>query len=262
MVGQHEKGPKQPPTPAHISETLPAPWPPAKYSEGVEDLVNEVKYALKGEPHPAEPAPAKAKDKPSVEAPKQTHEAEIKSKGPDEAVEPPKGKQWYPGAADLPLGFEPPPGYAVPPPKKVLKSTAGLLLVAPAVAEFTASEPLLSELASTVDNLAKYAEDNPKAEKGVNRILETVKKDLEDLGSKIESNKKHYQDELRQNLETQAETYTMKLIEADMAAQDKLDTQDEEWKKYFDQERLSLLQKYQEKLDNELEAQKDIINER
>jgi len=48
----------------------------------------------------------------------------------------------------------------------------------------------------------------------------------------------------------------------DIKHQDQLDTQDEDWRKYFDQERLALLQRYQEKLDQELAAQEDIINQR
>ncbi|KAG8798477.1 Formation of crista junctions protein 1 [Serendipita sp. 398] len=148
------------------------------------------------------------------------------------------------------------------PPKKVPKSKAGLLLVAPAVAEFKASEPLLDELATTVDNLAKYLEDNPKAERGVNKILDVAKKDLVELATKIEKASKDSKEELEKHLEQQRKEYSGKLLEAEMTAQDKLDAQDEEWRKYFDQERLSLLEKYQEKLDNELTTQKDLINER
>jgi len=54
----------------------------------------------------------------------------------------------------------------------------------------------------------------------------------------------------------------MQLLDADIKHQDQLDTQDEDWRKYFDQERLALLQRYQEKLDQELAAQEDIINQR
>jgi mitofilin len=162
----------------------------------------------------------------------------------------------------LPLEFEPPPGYALRPPKKVPKTTAGLLLVAPAVEEFTASEPMLKELANTVDNLAKYLEENPKAEKGVNKVLEAAKQELSELGTKITTTQESAKKELETKLGEQAKSYSVKLLEAELESRDKLDAQDDEWKKYFDQERLSLLQKYQEKLDNELETQKELINER
>lgn len=256
---RHEKGPAHGPAPADISNTPPAPWPPARYSEGVEDLVNEVKYALKGEPQLSKPAAVEKDTKTSAE---EKHEEPVAvGQQPKKDIEPPKGKKWYEGPA-LPLGFEPPPGYALHPPKKVPKTEAGLLLVAPAVADFAASEPLLQELAMTVDNLSKYLEENPKAAKGVNQILDVAKKDLAELGTKIETSKKESKQQLEVRLKEQAQSYSVKLLEAELAAQDKLDSQDEEWRKYFDQERVSLLEKYQEKLDNELATQKDLINER
>jgi mitofilin len=265
-----EKGLPHDPIPTHISAHPAAPLPPKSYSEGVEDLVREVKSVLKGDPIPL------AEDRHEQEAIRATAAEPEKQAGPahteppaapaapmkeGETPEAPQGKKWY-TTAQLPLGFEPPPGYTVPPPKVVPKTTAGLLLVAPAVAEFTASEPLLNELATMVDNLAKYLEDNPKAERSVNKILDVAKKDLADLGSKIESVKKESKEKLETSLEEAARSYSVKLLEAELNARDKLDAQDEEWRHYFEQERLSLLQKYQEKLDNELATQNDLINER
>ena len=263
-----QKGPPHGPTPANISSQLPAPLPPKSYSEGVEELVNEVKSVLKGdlvslaeERHERELAQAKeAEQKTGPVRAEATPPPAAPVKEP-ESPEDPQGRKWY-HKTPLPLGFEPPPGYAVPPPKEVPKTSAGLLLVAPAVAEFTESEPLLNQLATTVDKLAKYLEDNPKAEKGVNRILDVAKKDLADLGTKIESVKKESKEKLEKSLEEQTREYSVKLLEAELSARDKLDSQDQEWRHYFEQERLSLLQKYQEKLENELETQKDLINER
>lgn len=264
-----EKGLPHGIAPTHISETLPAPFPPKSYSEGVEDLVHEVKGVLKGDPIDRQEQEI-AKSKVAPEPEKKTESVRSESTPApakptlpaQEDSEPPKGKQWYENKAPLPLGFEPPPGYALHPPKVVPKTTAGLLLVAPAVAEFTASEPLLSELATTVDNLAKYLEDNPKAERNVNKILDVAKKDLADLGIKIETVKKESKEQLQASLHEQAESYAVKLLEAELNARDKLDTQDEEWRHYFEQERLALLQRYQEKLDNELATQNELINER
>lgn len=260
QLGTHtEKGEPRELPPTHISRTLPAPLPPAHYSPGVEDLVAEVKGVLKGDPivfPPPAPEPAKPAAKEEEPHPPAAPQVEM-----EPPPEPPKGKQWYEGPP-LPLGFEPPPGYAIKPPRKVPKSTAGLILVAPSVAEFTASEPLLSELAGTVDNLAKYLEENPKAERSVNKILEVAKDDIAHLGQKIETIQKESKEQLEAHLEKQKKEYSLKLLEAELSAQDKLDSQDEEWRKYFEQERLSLLQKYQEKLDSELEAQKALINAR
>lgn len=274
---RRERGPSRGTPTTEISEALPAPLPPSHYSEGVEGLVNEVNTALKGEPELDKATtntkpigPASILPSPTPTAPDMSPDqkpvgpmlGEVLETQTEEAPQPPPpGKKWYEGPA-LPLGFEPPPGYALHPPKKVPKTEAGLLLVAPAVKEFTASEPLLQELASQVDSLSKYLEENPKAAKGANKVLEVAKKDLSDLGEKIQRFQKESKEKLEKSLEEQAQAYTVKLIESDMSAQDKLDSQDEEWRKYFDQERLSLLQKYQEKLDNELATQKDLINER
>lgn len=269
LHAQKERGPARGIVPANIERGTAAPLPPAYYSEGAGELVNEVEAALKGEPESAitklvdtvlnvKPSPGTAH--PAISATSYP-EASKAEKQDNEEVTPPQGKQWYDGPT-LRLGFEPPPGYSVRPPKKVPKTTAGLLLVAPAVEEFTGSEPLLKELAGTVDNLAKYLEDNPKAEKGVNKILEAAKKDIADLGSKITSTQEDAKKQLESKLEEQTKSYSVKLLEAELESRDKLDSQDEEWRKYFDQERLSLLQKYQEKLDDELATQKDLINQR
>ena len=56
--------------------------------------------------------------------------------------------------------------------------------------------------------------------------------------------------------------FTMKLMELEMEAQDKLDSQEESFKKYFEEERVKFVQAYREKLDRELHAQSEIINER
>ncbi|KAG8770604.1 Formation of crista junctions protein 1, partial [Serendipita sp. 397] len=170
-----EKGEPHGIAPTHISSTKPAPLPPAHYSEGVEELVKEVKVVLKGDPVVFPPASQEVdKPQPKEEVKESTVTGvSAPTYEEKEVVNPPAGKQWY-TEEPLPLGFEPPPGYTLKPPKKVPKSKAGLLLVAPAVAEFKASEPLLDELATTVDNLAKYLEDNPKAERGVNKILDVA----------------------------------------------------------------------------------------
>ncbi len=82
------------------------------------------------------------------------------------------------------------------------------------------------------------------------------------LGEQIRKSKEEAKLELETKLDQQAREYSMHLLGTDVKHQDQLDTQDEDWRKYFDQERLALLQRYQEKLDQELAAQEDIINQR
>ncbi|KAG5323526.1 hypothetical protein C0989_012074, partial [Termitomyces sp. Mn162] len=47
-----------------------------------------------------------------------------------------------------------------------------------------------------------------------------------------------------------------------MEAQDKLDNQEDDFRKFFDQERQKLIQSYHEKLHNQLQTQTELINER
>ena len=236
-----------PPVPANI-ERHQTPRRPAHLSGGVEELVNEVEIALEG---PVVMEIEQAKSGGIVESSAPT----------EEERKPPPGKKWYEGPP-LPLGWEPPPGYVARPPKKVPRANSGLLLVAPSVSSFASLEPVLADLGSTIDNLAKYLEDHPKALKGADKVLQHAQSDLMQLGEQIKKSKEEAKLKLETKLDQQAREYSMQLLDADIKHQDQLDTQDEDWRKYFDQERLSLLQRYQEKLDQELAAQEDIINQR
>lgn len=237
--------PHHPPIPANI-ERHRIPGRPAHFSEGVEELVSEVEVVL---------------NDPVVMKIEQAKTGDVASAPTEEEPKLPPGKKWYEGPP-LPLGWEPPPGYVSRPPKKVPRANSGLLLVAPSVSSFAPLEPVLADLASTIDNLAKYLEDHPKALKGADNVLQHAQGDLVQLGEQIKKSKEEAKLELETKLDEQAREYSMQLLETDIKHQDQLDTQDEDWRKYFDQERLALLQRYQEKLDQELAAQEDTINQR
>jgi mitofilin len=238
------------PSPVNI-ERHPTALRPAHFSEGVEKLVNEVEVALKGLVV-TQTEQAKAGGLAQVIVPSAATEEEP-------TLSP--GKKWYEGPP-LPLGWEPPPGYVTRPAKKIPRANSGLLLVAPSVSSFASLEPVLTDLASTIDNLASYLEDHPKALKGADRVLQHAQGDLLQLGEQIKKSKEAAKLELETKLDQQTREYSMQLLDADIKHQDQLDTQDEDWRKYFDQERLALLQRYQEKLDQELAAQEEIINQR
>ncbi|KAI0789895.1 mitochondrial inner membrane protein Mitofilin [Abortiporus biennis] len=182
-----------------------------------------------------------------------------------------KGKEVY--DAPLPLGFEPPPGYARPaPPKPAPKATSSeaaaaavpvpLPLVAPVVAEFEASEPVLTQLASVIDNLASYVNSDPTAADKARDILENAKGDLTQLATRIDQVKQEERSKLEATLDEQTREYTLKLLELEMEAQDKLDNQEEGFKKFFEDEKARFIAAYREKLNRELETQSEIINER
>ncbi|TFK40195.1 mitochondrial inner membrane protein Mitofilin [Crucibulum laeve] len=178
----------------------------------------------------------------------------------------------------LPLGFEPPPGFSRPaPPKKaepepVAEAESPLVieapvivtlpLVAPSVSSLGESEPIISHLAGTIDNLASYLASNPEAASKATDVLEIAKNDLTALGERIEKSKLDERLALEAKLDEQTREYTLKLMELEMEAQDKLDDQQEGFRKFFDDERVKLAQSYREKLEQELKTQTELINER
>lgn len=174
----------------------------------------------------------------------------------------------------LPIGFEPPPGFSRPSPSKPRPAEekpatklaepepkpVELPSVTPVVA--TASEPIITHLASTIDNLASFLKSDPKAAQKAGDVLETAKIDLAALVDRIEAVKEHERNTLESKLDEQTREYTLKLMELEMEAQDKLDSQEEGFKQLLEQERAKLIQAYREKLEDELRVQTELINER
>ncbi|EIN09966.1 hypothetical protein PUNSTDRAFT_52095 [Punctularia strigosozonata HHB-11173 SS5] len=210
------------------------------FSAGVEELIEEAEAALAGK-IPKEPV----------------HEVAGKIGGTNVYDSP------------LPLGFEPPPGYArpAPPPKPTPAPVAApapdpLPLVAPAVAELGASEPVIAQLADVIDNLASYLNSNPTAAEKARDILDIAKIDLTELAGKVDKVKAEEKEKLEATLDEQARQYNLKLLELEMAAQDKLDMQEDEFKKYLEDEKAKFVKAYREKLEQELATQSEIINQR
>ena len=223
-------------------------------SDGVRELVEEAEAALADKPRPTktqQPAPT-----PTTASPEQpTTEAKVPKNVYD---------------APLPLGFEPPPGFSKPKPPsppapEVVEAPPApppLPLIAPEISEHTASEPIISQLATTIDSLTVYLNSNPAAAEKAHGFIDTAKLDLMNLASRIEKIKQDEQAALEQQLDDQAREYTVKLLELEMGAQDKLDSQEDEFRKLFEEERTKLVRAYREKLSQELQTQSEIINER
>lgn len=181
--------------------------------------------------------------------------------------------------AELPLGFEIPPGFISRPrpnseslpsqpdidiPVEVVSDVPELPLLAPIVGEFASSEPVLSQLASTIDNLASFSKENPSlsVNSNVKHILEIAQNDLTTLGERLQTIKEQEKAKLEQRLEEQARDYSLQLLQLELAAQDRLDQQGEEWRKFSQEERQQLVRAYRAKLEAELQAQGEIINQR
>ncbi|KAI0077072.1 hypothetical protein K474DRAFT_1684496 [Panus rudis PR-1116 ss-1] len=260
----HEKGAKAVAVARHQS---------VEFSEGVEELVRKAEAAIAGKQVEGEPDVTTTLPQPDVgpdHVPPQPSDGVTSETKPSSS-----GTNVY--DAPLPLGFEPPPGYARPaPPKKEttpspvpehapLKAEPApspLPLVAPAVQEFSATEPVISQLAGVIDNLASFLNSNPTAAEKARDILDTAKIDLTQLASRIEEVKEEERKKLEAQLDEKTREYTIKLLELEMQAQDKLDSQEEGFRKLFEEEKARFIRAYREKLNKELEAQSEIINER
>lgn len=172
----------------------------------------------------------------------------------------------------LPIGFEPPPGFELPRPassapkgsiKPAPTPIAPLPLVAPAVLSLATSEPVLGQLASTIDTLAKLVSNTSEiVSTNAAGVLKVAQSDIEKLASRLEAIKKEENAKLETSLAAQAKEYSNLLVSQEKDLIDRLDTQEEDWKKAFDDERKNLVGAYREKLEKELETQQEIINQR
>lgn len=222
----------------------------------VDDLVQRAEAAIAGKPY--------VKDPPTP--PPKIITVEVIDSSEPASSEPAKNVYDIP----LPLGFEPPPGFSRPAPPKPASTEeknastepepVELPSVAPAVS--TASEPIITHLAGTIDSLAAFLKSDPKAAQKAGDVLETAKSDLAALVERIEIVKEQERSALESQFDDQTREYTLKLLELEMEAQDKLDSQEEGYKQLFEQERARFIQAYREKLNHELQVQTELINER
>lgn len=195
-------------------------------------------------------------------------------------------KQAYTGPA-LPIGFEPPPGYYVPKPAEpTTRSTehaqlaadplqAGLPepkpvlpLLAPKVHEFTSAqdEPIISQLASTIDSLAEslsatsHAAASSSTTDAVSpaAILTRAQDDLASLSGRLQALK----DDERRKLEETAERKRAE-FEAQLRARESEWTNKEgELVEGWKEEREKLVDGWRKVLDRELEGQRVGIEQR
>ncbi|CAE6434419.1 unnamed protein product [Rhizoctonia solani] len=226
-----------------------------QFSEGVSELAKEVEAALRksgedGIGIPGNTSASKNKDK-NEEVPP-AYEKEWT---------PPKGKQLYTGPP-LPIGFEPPPGYVLPPPKKQDKEKEKKDELPRLAPKLNASEPVIAQLAKTIDSLAAFVQANPSTLASAQGVLSIAQGDLEKLGEKFESAKAEERKKLEKKLDDQAKEYEDKLLGLEMEGKERLDKQEEDWKGVFEEERKKIIAAYRQKLEKELETQGEIINQR
>ncbi|KLO07632.1 hypothetical protein SCHPADRAFT_917148 [Schizopora paradoxa] len=243
---------------------------PVSFSEGVEGLVKQVEAALSGKPIDVLPEATMTPEQPAGSPPDSSHpksnsEEEV---GVKEVISNGNGKLY---TGELPLGFEPPPGYSRPKkasaPSPSASSTSEVKAnevepLSVSVADLASSEPAIAELASTIDSLTSYLKSTPGAEVNTKNVIKTAHDDLKQLAERIEVVRVEERTKLEAKLDEQAREYSMKLLETELSGQDKLDEQEMEFKHFFEEEQRKMIQAYRHKLDEELQRQSEIINER
>lgn len=191
----------------------------------------------------------------------------------------------YTGPA-LPIGFEPPPGYYVPKPaepkidsgKKELAADplqAGLPepkpvlpLLAPKVHEFTSAEdePIISQLASTIDSLAESLSATSSAAGSTSTtdaaspaaILTRAQDDLSSLSARLQALKDEERAKLEQTAESKRREFEAQLKARESEWTNKEGELLEGWK----EEREKLVDGWRKVLDRELEGQRVGIEQR
>ena len=170
------------------------------------------------------------------------------------------GQEKYTGPT-LPIGFEPPPGYYIAPPAKPKAEPAAptLPLLAPNVKDFATDEPIISQLASTIDSLTSSL-SAPGAGNSTNTtgILSKAQDDLTALSKRLADIKKVEKEKLEKSLEDKRQEFeaTLKKVEAGKVQAEA------GYKEKWDKERATMVSDWRKDMDQELEHQREGIEKR
>ena len=246
---------------------------PAKFSEGVEGIAKQAENALhtaEGKAvdavHSAEdkaikaekaiaPQPTGPRSLPDTQRPRELRPETVKPTKTDPTI----GKEKYSGPP-LPLGFEPPPGYYVAAPKKAEPPVAGapLPLLAPKVKDFASEEPIIAQLASTIDSLTSSLSSANAGSSNATGILTKAHDDLSALSTRLGQVKKTEKEKLEKTIkEKTAEFEALLKTKAEEAKKG-----EQGLKAGWEQERQSMVDKWRGELESELETQRTGIDKR
>lgn len=180
-----------------------------------------------------------------------------------ETVQPQKpsfeGKEQY--NESLPLGFEAPPGYYVKPPapKKKVPEGEPLPLLVPQVKEIAAAEPVIAQLATTIDSLTtslSKGKGGPSADAA--DILSRAQGDLAALNQRIDDVKKAEKERLEKAVAKQQAEFETALKQK----QNEWEKDEAGLKETWETERQKMVDGWREVLNGELETQRQIIEQR
>ncbi|KIY34052.1 mitochondrial protein, partial [Cryptococcus gattii E566] len=261
---------------------------PFNFSEGVEGIVRAAETALHKAEHKTEhkaeqpkaelragevvekgkPAAAAAEEhRPSSPFPDTQRPRELKPETVTPQVPSYEGKQLYTGPP-LPLGHEPPPGYYLAPPpsakkqaveEKVQEVKEKLPLLVPKVKEFAFEEPIISQLASTIDSLTSSLSTPSQAlSPDATGILNKAQDDLTALNARLQQVKKAEKAKLEQSITEKKKEFEalLKDKEAERAKSEA------GLKQTWQHERQAMVEDWRKELEGELEQQRQSIEQR
>lgn len=261
----------------------------AQFSEGVQSLVDEAENALGKTAKDVRQTARQSTD----DVPAST-QAQLVDTQPPRKLDPTHGsdpiadlkeggKRPYTGPA-LPLGFEPPPGYYIPkaiaqavqspnaateqPAAPAEKPKPVLPLLAPKVKEFdsSAEEPIISQLASTIDTLASSlsatssvaGDASTSSPPSPPAVLSQAQTDLSALSNRLKALKEEEKTKLEKSLQAKAAEFDKTLKQRESEWTNKEGQLLEGW----NQEREKLVEGWRKVLDRELEGQRVGIEQR
>lgn len=167
---------------------------------------------------------------------------------------------------DLPIGFEPPPGYyverkPVTPFAKDEPAPVGELLprLAPSL---QAADPVISQLAGTFDELTTYLSSVPSASNEAKSLISTAQLDFDAISKRLKTIKAEEEAALNKQLEAKRAEFESQIKEREVLMSNELEKREEGWKEVVEDERRRLVDNFRERLQKELEVQQEIVNER
>ncbi|RXK39908.1 hypothetical protein M231_02842 [Tremella mesenterica] len=238
---------------------------PFNFSDGVEGIVREAERALSNFDSKTSTLPViSTSDVGKGIGPRVMVDTQRPRELKPETVTPQKpsfeGKEIY--KTPLPLGFEPPPGYYIPPPPKPEKNEntgKTLPLLGPKVKEFAIEEPIIAQLASTIDSLTTSLAGTAAAtssEAGI--ILTKAQEDLSALNGRLTEVKRVEKERMEKTVGEKIKDFEIVLKEKETERLRGEQGLKEEWEK----ERGKMVEEWRKALEGELEVQREGIEKR
>lgn len=175
---------------------------------------------------------------------------------------------------DLPVNHESPAGYpaarerklqAEENPRAVLRADPGapkLPQLAPALSKLKGSEPMVAQLAGTIDELAAFVRETPSGGAAARGVLESAQADLEQLCARLDQIKQTDAKKLELQLAKQARDFEAEMARNADKAAGELSQRDKDWGEQIEELQRRQVAEFKGRLDRELEAQSAIINQR